>query len=193
MPPSLPYNRLCSKSAEREPDRPCLAYRETVDGVLQPYKHLTYTQCAEKAAQVGSAYTALGLTAGDRVGICGGNSPEWMLSMQVIAANAGASAGTWHVLTMQIAHMHLPVWLSHCLLLASMKCRTKHAAGSCMCGIIALHSWSAALNCVVRALILIQYLLLQPCLLDFCWFAPSLCFQCSPTVAMVMLDRVATA
>jgi hypothetical protein len=32
---------------------------------------------------VASGYSALGLAPGDKVGVCGPNCPEWMISMQV--------------------------------------------------------------------------------------------------------------
>jgi long-chain acyl-CoA synthetase len=63
-------------------ERPCLAHRPNVNGKYQPYTSITYKQAGELAAQVGAAYKAWGLKPGDKVGIFGANSPEWMLAMQ---------------------------------------------------------------------------------------------------------------
>jgi long-subunit acyl-CoA synthetase (AMP-forming) len=47
-------------------------------------------QVAGKVAAAASAYAALGLQAGDKVGICGANCPEWMMAMQVSGAQGPA-------------------------------------------------------------------------------------------------------
>ena len=48
-----------------------------------PTQYMSYGDAHEMSARVGAGLASLGLEAGDRVGICAVNSPEWMLALQV--------------------------------------------------------------------------------------------------------------
>lgn len=54
-----------------------------VDGAAGPFEFITYEETAELAAAIGSALTAVGVSAHDKCSIYGGNSAEWMIAMQV--------------------------------------------------------------------------------------------------------------
>lgn len=47
------------------------------------YEWMTYAQAGAKVEAVGSALVGAGVAPGDRVGVYGANSPEWMIAMQV--------------------------------------------------------------------------------------------------------------
>jgi len=74
---------LFQRSVKLYPERPCLGYRNTVDGQVQPFSYITYTEAGLKVAQIGSGLRAIGLTEHGRVGVFGANSPEWMIALQV--------------------------------------------------------------------------------------------------------------
>jgi long-chain acyl-CoA synthetase len=77
---------LFQRSVKLYPDRPCLGYRNVVDGQVQPFTYITYTEAGLRAAHVGSAMSAVGLKEQGRVGVFGANSPEWMIALQVTLA-----------------------------------------------------------------------------------------------------------
>lgn len=90
-----PFRRLHHHSAavHKFPQRPALAHRPFEGGEFQPYTSITYEEAGERAAAIGSAFTALGAKAHDRVGIMSINCPEWMLSMQVGEVECGLRCG----------------------------------------------------------------------------------------------------
>ncbi|KXZ48126.1 hypothetical protein GPECTOR_30g222 [Gonium pectorale] len=62
---------------------PCLGWRVPVDGGrFGPYTFLTYDQVEEQICLLSSGMAAAGLKAGDKVGVFGANSPEWMIVLQ---------------------------------------------------------------------------------------------------------------
>lgn len=73
---------LFQRSVKLYPDRPCLGYRNVVDGQVQPFTYITYTEAGLKVAHIGSAMRAIGLKEHGRVGVFGANSPEWMIALQ---------------------------------------------------------------------------------------------------------------
>ncbi|KAL5730487.1 long-chain-fatty-acid--CoA ligase [Ranunculus cassubicifolius] len=59
-----------------------LGKREVIDGKASPYIWKTYQEVYDEVIQVGSAIRSCGLSPGDRCGIYGSNSPEWIITME---------------------------------------------------------------------------------------------------------------
>lgn len=75
---------LFEKSVAKFAQLPLLGWRPfDENGKVQPYKWMTYEETAARVKEVASGLAALGLTAGQRVGVYGVNCPEWMMAMQV--------------------------------------------------------------------------------------------------------------
>ncbi|XP_020241008.1 long chain acyl-CoA synthetase 2 [Asparagus officinalis] len=71
-----------SGSVKRYPQNAMLGHRETIDGKVSSYKWTTYEEAYDKAIKVGSAIRESGANPGDRCGIYGSNSPEWVVTME---------------------------------------------------------------------------------------------------------------
>lgn len=77
-------HELFSKSVAKYSNLPLLGWRPFDEaGKVGEYQWMTYAETAERVGEVASGLAALGLTAGNRVGVYGVNCPEWMLAMQV--------------------------------------------------------------------------------------------------------------
>ncbi|KAG2499949.1 hypothetical protein HYH03_002234 [Edaphochlamys debaryana] len=71
------------KSVKEYADCPCLGDREVgPDGHAGPFVFHNFREVGDEVSAVGSAYAALGLKAGDRIGVLGANSRQWMTAMQ---------------------------------------------------------------------------------------------------------------
>lgn len=65
--------------------------RNAQDGVAGPFEFLSYGETGARVAHVAAALAALGLKRGDRVGIYGQNSAEWMIALQVRRGQVSAA------------------------------------------------------------------------------------------------------
>ncbi|KAL5541286.1 hypothetical protein UlMin_042508 [Ulmus minor] len=74
-------------SVERNPTNPMLAVREIVDGKAGKYVWQSYKEVYDSVLKVGNAIRACGYGKGDKCGIYGANSPEWIVSMQACNAH----------------------------------------------------------------------------------------------------------
>ncbi|CAK9161682.1 unnamed protein product [Ilex paraguariensis] len=71
-----------SESVKRNPKNQMLGRRETIDGKVGPYTWLTYEEAYDATLRIGSAIRGRGVNPGDRCGIYGSNSPEWIMAME---------------------------------------------------------------------------------------------------------------
>lgn len=77
-------HELFQKSVAKYSKEPLLGWRPVgEDGKVGPYEWMTYEETGARVNEVASGLAALGLTAGQRVGVYGVNCPEWMMAMQV--------------------------------------------------------------------------------------------------------------
>jgi hypothetical protein len=86
-------------SVQRFSSFPCLGHRPVISGVALPYTFITYAEAAKQVSWIGSAYASLGLSAKDKIGVMGPNSPEWMLSIQVREARKADSSHSMNAST----------------------------------------------------------------------------------------------
>ncbi|WCJ33829.1 long-chain acyl-CoA synthetase 2 [Euphorbia peplus] len=78
-----------SGSALKNPNNKMLGKREITDSkVVGPYVWVTYKQVYDSAVKIGSAIRSLGINPGDRCGIYGSNSPEWITAMEACNSQA---------------------------------------------------------------------------------------------------------
>ncbi|XP_017696033.1 long chain acyl-CoA synthetase 2 isoform X2 [Phoenix dactylifera] len=71
-----------SGSVKRCPQNQMLGHREVINGKVGQYAWQTYGEVYDIAIKIGSAIRGLGINPGDRCGIYGSNSPEWVISME---------------------------------------------------------------------------------------------------------------
>ena len=69
---------LFDNSAKEFADDPCLGVRNG-DG---PYIWMTYSEVKNSSSKIASALISEGVEVGMKVGVLGGNCPEWMIAMQ---------------------------------------------------------------------------------------------------------------
>jgi long-chain acyl-CoA synthetase len=82
-------HELFTKSVAKYSNLPLLGWRPFDEaGKVGGYQWMTYSETAERVVEVASGLAALGLTAGNRVGVYGVNCPEWMMAMQVRKSRA---------------------------------------------------------------------------------------------------------
>ncbi len=114
---------LFQRSVKLYPDRPCLGHRNTVDGQVQPFTYITYTEAGLKVAQIGSAMRAVGLEEHGRVGVFGANSPEWMIALQVTLAFLPTACFVLSALTaLALAALRFTqLWSNHLLTTATTR------------------------------------------------------------------------
>lgn len=76
--------KLFTNAVAKHADRPCLGSRSYSEakGGAGAYVFETYAEVKSHVDALGAALTAVGVGAGDRVGIYGANSPSWMKTMQ---------------------------------------------------------------------------------------------------------------
>ncbi|XVE73478.1 hypothetical protein DITRI_Ditri11bG0121100 [Diplodiscus trichospermus] len=79
---------LFSSSAQKHPGNRMLGWRKIVDGKVGPYIWKTYKEAYEEILHIGSALRASGAEPGCRVGIYGGNCPEWIMAMEACGAHS---------------------------------------------------------------------------------------------------------
>ncbi|CAN1278278.1 Probable CoA ligase CCL6 [Linum perenne] len=77
-----------SDSAAKYPDNPMLGRREVIDSKAGAYTWLTYKQVYDSALRIGSAMRTKGISPGDRCGIYGSNSPQWITAMEACNSQA---------------------------------------------------------------------------------------------------------
>lgn len=82
VPETATLLELWQASAKRFAASPCLGHRPVVNGVAGAYVWDTYEAVDKKIAALASGMASLGLSAGQKVGVYGGNCPEWMVAMQ---------------------------------------------------------------------------------------------------------------
>ncbi|EXB28672.1 Long chain acyl-CoA synthetase 4 [Morus notabilis] len=75
-------------SVERCPENRMLGRREIIDGKAGKYVWQTYREVYDLVIKLGNAMRRSGFGAGDKCGIYGVNSPEWIISMQACNAHA---------------------------------------------------------------------------------------------------------
>ncbi|KAG0489001.1 hypothetical protein HPP92_007812 [Vanilla planifolia] len=76
-----PWCLFC-RSVETFPKKQMLGRRQVIDDKATPYVWQTYQQVFGEAVKVGFAIRRSGLNSGDRAGIYGSNSPEWIIAME---------------------------------------------------------------------------------------------------------------
>lgn len=75
--------QLFTNAAAKHPDRSCLGSRPFSEAKgAGAYVFETYSEVKSHVDALGAALTAVGVGAGDRVGVYGANSPSWMKVMQ---------------------------------------------------------------------------------------------------------------
>ncbi|XP_062074556.1 long chain acyl-CoA synthetase 4-like [Humulus lupulus] len=74
-------------SVERNPDNRMLGRREVVDGKAGKYVWQTYKEVYKCVMKLGNAMRSCGFGEGDKCGIYGANSAEWIMSMQACNAH----------------------------------------------------------------------------------------------------------
>ncbi|CAN0927711.1 Probable CoA ligase CCL6 [Linum grandiflorum] len=77
-----------SDSAAKYPNNPMLGRRGVIDSKAGAYTWLTYKQVHDSALKIGSAMRTKGISPGDRCGIYGSNSPQWITSMAACTSQA---------------------------------------------------------------------------------------------------------
>ncbi|KAI4303639.1 hypothetical protein MLD38_039244 [Melastoma candidum] len=91
FPPPVPGLESCwdifRMSVERYPDNRMLGRREIVNGKAGKYVWQTYKQVYDIVIRLGNAIRSCGVQPGEKCGIFGANSPEWMMSMQACNAH----------------------------------------------------------------------------------------------------------
>lgn len=74
---------LFEQSVAKFSDKKCLGHRpKLTDGTRGPYEWRTYAQVKEEVALLSSGLAQIGGAPGCKIGVFGGNCPEWMLAMQ---------------------------------------------------------------------------------------------------------------
>ncbi|CAI0446855.1 unnamed protein product [Linum tenue] len=77
-----------SDSAAKYANNPMLGRRKIIDSKAGSYAWLTYNQVYDSALRIGSAMRSLGVNPGDRCGIYGSNSPQWITAMEACNSQA---------------------------------------------------------------------------------------------------------
>lgn len=75
-------------SAEKYPGNNMLGWREMVNGKWGPYAWKTYKDVYEEVLKIGSALRACGAQPGAKIGIYGGNCPQWIMAMEACNAHS---------------------------------------------------------------------------------------------------------
>ncbi|XP_078169792.1 long chain acyl-CoA synthetase 4-like [Carex rostrata] len=73
-------------SVEKYPNNRMLGRRPIIDGKAGDYTWLTYKEAYDTAIKVGASIRSKGIEKGEKAGIYGANSPEWIITME--ACNA---------------------------------------------------------------------------------------------------------
>lgn len=60
-----------------------LAWLQNKDGEAGEYKFYTYKESEALIKEIAAFIVSVGGQRGDRIGVYGANSPEWMITMQV--------------------------------------------------------------------------------------------------------------
>lgn len=76
------------RSVTQYPNNPCLGHRPITYGEPGAYVWQTYKEIGEKVDAIAGGIMHLGLQAHGRIGVYGINSPEWMITMQVVLLKA---------------------------------------------------------------------------------------------------------
>lgn len=74
-------------SAEKSPDNPMLGRREIIDGKAGKYVWQTYKEVYDIVIRLGNSIRTIGVGKGEKCGIYGANSPEWIISMEACNAH----------------------------------------------------------------------------------------------------------
>ncbi|KAI4372100.1 hypothetical protein MLD38_010379 [Melastoma candidum] len=74
-------------AVEKYPNNRMLGWREMVDGKAGKYVWQTYKEVYDIVIRLGKAIRSCGVQPGEKCGIYGVNSPEWMMSMQACNAH----------------------------------------------------------------------------------------------------------
>ncbi|KAK4437813.1 Long chain acyl-CoA synthetase 2 [Sesamum alatum] len=82
-----PWN-FFSESVKKNPNNQMLGRRQIKDGKAGAYTWLTYQQVYDSTLKIGSAIRRRGVNPGDKCGIYGANSPEWIISMEACIAQS---------------------------------------------------------------------------------------------------------
>jgi long-chain acyl-CoA synthetase len=78
---------LFTQSVKKFPGNKCLGHRpKLADGTVGPFVFKTYKEVADEVALIASGLKAVGTGPQSRIGVFGGNCPEWMITMQVGAS-----------------------------------------------------------------------------------------------------------
>ncbi|KAG8368293.1 hypothetical protein BUALT_Bualt15G0030300 [Buddleja alternifolia] len=70
------------ESVKKNPNNQMLGRRQNIDGKAGAYNWQTYQQAYEETLKIGSAIRRRGVNPGDKCGIYGANSPEWIMTME---------------------------------------------------------------------------------------------------------------
>ncbi|KAI3525382.1 hypothetical protein L1887_04141 [Cichorium endivia] len=76
-----------SESVKRNPKNPALGRRQIIDGKAGGYSWQSYQDAYNSAIRIASAIRGRSVNPGDRCGIYGTNSPEWIISMEACNSN----------------------------------------------------------------------------------------------------------
>ena len=76
--------RIVLCSVTQYPNNPCLGHRPITYGEPGAYVWQTYKEIGEKVDAIAGGIMHLGHQAHGRIGVYGINSPEWMITMQVV-------------------------------------------------------------------------------------------------------------
>ncbi|NP_001310699.1 long chain acyl-CoA synthetase 4 [Ricinus communis] len=91
FPPPIPGLDSCwdvfRMSVEKYPNNPMLGHREFVNGKAGKYVWQTYKQVYDLVIKVGNAIRSCGVEPGEKCGIYGANSAEWIMSMEACNAH----------------------------------------------------------------------------------------------------------
>ncbi|XP_010430575.1 PREDICTED: long chain acyl-CoA synthetase 3 [Camelina sativa] len=74
-------------SVEKSPNNPMLGRREIVDGKAGKYVWQTYKEVYDVVIKLGNSIRTIGVGKGEKCGIYGANSPEWIISMEACNAH----------------------------------------------------------------------------------------------------------
>ncbi|CAH8255851.1 unnamed protein product [Arabidopsis lyrata] len=74
-------------SVKKSPDNPMLGRREIVDGKAGKYVWQTYKEVYDVVIKLGNSIRTIGVGKGEKCGIYGANSPEWIISMEACNAH----------------------------------------------------------------------------------------------------------
>ncbi|XP_010473705.1 PREDICTED: long chain acyl-CoA synthetase 3-like [Camelina sativa] len=74
-------------SVEKSPNNPMLGRREIVDGKAGKYIWQTYKEVYDVVIKLGNSIRTIGVGKGEKCGIYGANSPEWIISMEACNAH----------------------------------------------------------------------------------------------------------